>query len=92
VIIYHKSLDIMGERMPTSVLLHTAGTCLGLAGTIAGVWWLNKNPLELSSNMIMSLTIVFILFLAVFVMIESISHTHLEKNYGFDPLRGLEWE
>lgn len=80
------------DRYPTSVLLHTAGSCIGLTGIIASAWWLNKNPMEVSQNMITALTIVFIMFLAVFIMIESISHAHMEKNYGFDPLRKIELE
>lgn len=79
-------------RFPTSVLLHAAGSCTGLAGIIASAWWLNKNPLDLSQNMIVALTIVFILFLATFIMVESISHAHMEKNYGIDPLQKITWE
>jgi hypothetical protein len=81
----------MSKELPTSAIIHIAGSCLGLVGTCAGIWWLNKNPLELSQNMIVALTIVFILFLAMFIMIESISHAHLEKNYGIDPLGSIEW-
>ena len=81
----------MQNQFPTSAILHAAGSCLGLVSACAGIWWLNKNPLELSQGMIMSLTIIFIMFLAMFIMVESISHAHLEKNYGIDPLVNIEW-
>ena len=77
------------EHTPTSVLLHTAGSCIGLAGVIASVWWLNKNPLNLNESLITGLVIVFILFLAMYVMVESIAHSHIEKNYGYDPLKKI---
>lgn len=77
------------NNFPASVTLHAAGSVLGLIGAISGVWWLNKNPLQLSPNMIITFTIIFILFLAVFVMIESISHSHMEKNYNIDPFRSV---
>jgi hypothetical protein len=82
----------MEQALPTSVILHAGGSCIGLAGVIASVWWLNKNPMDLTPQLITALTIVFILFLAVFILIESISHGAMEKNYGFDPLRGVVFE
>jgi len=78
--------------LPTSVLAHITGACFGAVGTVASIWWLNKNPMELSSGLLTALTIVFILFLALFITVHGISHAYMEKNYGIDPMRGLEWE
>jgi Na+/proline symporter len=74
------------------MLLHAAGSCIGIAGTIGGVWWLNKNPALLPQGIITGLAVVLVLFLALFIMIGSISHSHLERDYGFDPQKNLIFE
>ena len=77
--------------LPTSVVAHMTGSCIGVAGILGGIWWLNRNPMGLSQDMIIALTIVFVLFLAMFITLHSISHSHMEKNYGIDPLKNIEF-
>ena len=75
--------------LPTSILLHAAGSIIGAGGIIGGIWWLNKNPALLSQGIMTGLMIVFVLFLAMFTMVGSISHSHMERDYGFDPVRKI---